>query len=103
MTTTVPTKAGPAQAVRADASGLNLAGPALRVYGFANEAAAAAAGYRCEGGPAISVYLVSAAELASGRFYLEGDAAALPVYTAPANSLVEGSYAQPVYLVGGSL
>lgn len=103
MTTTVPTKGGGAQPVRQDASGLNFGGPALRVYGFASEAAASASGYRCEGGPAMSVYIVSAAQLASGQFYLEGDAAALPVYTAPAGSMVEGSFAQPVYLVGGIL
>lgn len=103
MTTTVPTKCGGAQPVRQDASGLNFGGPALRVYGYPSEAAAAAAGYRCEGGAAMSVYLVSAAQLASGQFYLEGDAAALPIYTAPAGSMVEGGYSTPCYLVGGSL
>lgn len=103
MTTTVPVQGGPAHPVRQDNSGLKVGGPALPVYGFADEAAAAAAGYPCEGGPASSVYVVSAAQLANGQFYLEGTPAAMPVYTAPVNSPVEGDYAQAVYLVGGSL
>jgi len=103
MTTTVPTQGGPARPVRQDASGLRIGGPALPVYGFANEAAAIAAGYTCEGGAAMSVYVVSAAQLASGQFYLEGDPAALPIYTAPAGSMVEGDLAQAIFLTGGSL
>jgi hypothetical protein len=103
MTTTVPTKGGPAQAVRQDMSGLNLGGPALRVYGFASAADAAAAGYAGESAPAMSIYLVSDAQLASGQFYLEGDPATTAIYTAPVGTPTEGSYTQPVYLVGGSL
>lgn len=115
MTTTVMTKGGGAQPVRADTSGLTTGPIALRAYGFASAAtAAAAAGFVAEGGPAMSVYVVSAAELASGKFILDGDPAALPVYTAPTtiplggpyfvnNYPVEGGLAQPIYLVGGSL
>ena len=102
MTTTVSVKGGPAMPVRSTgdpAIGLT----ALRAYGFATPAAAQAAGYTCEGGGATSIYIVSAAEIASGKFLLEGDPAATPIYTAPTGTPVEGGYSTPIYLVGGSL
>lgn len=103
MTTTVPTHGGPAVPVSSDTSGKTMGRVALRAYGFPSEADAIAAGFHSEAGPASSVYVVSAAELVSGKYVLEGDPKATPIYTAPAGMRVEGGYSQPVYLVGGSL
>jgi predicted RecA/RadA family phage recombinase len=75
----------------------------MRAYGFASEAAASAAGYRCEAGPAMTVIIVTQAQLNSGQFVLDGDPKALPIYTAPVGMRIEGGYSQPVFLVGGSL
>lgn len=91
--TTLQAHGGGAQPISIDTSGKVAGGPALRAYVFANEAAALAAGYVCEGGPAMSVAIVSAGWLT------EADPSALPVYIAPANMPVEGGYANPMIQV----
>lgn len=104
MTTTTPTKGGPAQPASVNTDGKTIGRVALRVYGFDTAADAVAAGFHsAEAGPAMSVYVVSDAELASGKYVLEGDPKATPIYTAPAGMKVEAGYSQPVFLVGGSL
>jgi hypothetical protein len=103
MTISIPIHGGGAQPVSSDTSGKTIGRVALRAYGFPSEAAAIAASYRSEAGPAMSVYVVSAAQLASGAFVLDGDPKALPVYAAPAGMKVEGGYSQPIYVAGGSL
>lgn len=102
MTTTVPVK-GQAIPIRNSASGLTIGRRALRVYGFADAASAVASGFGAVGGGANPIYLVSAAELESGAFILDGDPVAQAIYNAPWSSPPQGGYAQPVYLVGGSL
>ena len=103
MTTTVPTHGGPAQPVSVVTDGKTIGRQAMRAYGFATAADAAAAGYLCEAGPAMTVIVVTQAQLNAGTFVLDGDPKSLPVYLAPAGMHIEGGYSQPIFLVGGSL
>ena len=103
MTTTVPTHGGPAQPVSVVTDGKAIGRKAMRAYGFATAADAAAAGYLCEAGPAMTVIVVTQAQLNSGEFVLDGDPKSLPVYLAPAGMAIEGGFSQPIFLVGGSL
>lgn len=99
--TTLQTHGGGAQPASIDTSGKAFGGAALRVYGFDSEADARAAGFVCEGGPAMSVALITDAQINAGAWRLEGDPAALVVYTAPAGMPIEGGYSVPVYPVNG--
>lgn len=102
MTTTTPTKGGSVQPASVNTDGKTIGRVALRVYGFDTATDAIAAGFHSpEAGPAMSVYVVSDAELASGKYVLEGDPKATPIYTAPAGMKVEAGYSQPVYPVNG--
>lgn len=103
MTTSVPTRGGPALPVTNRTDHKAQGRVAISVYGFANEADAVAAGFKAQAGPAMPIYIVTAAELANGTFVQEADPKATPIYTAPAGMATEGDYATPVILVGGSL
>lgn len=103
MTTSVPTRGGPALPVTNRTDHKAQGRVAISVYGFANEADAVTAGFKAQAGPAMPIYIVTAAEIANGTFVQEADPKATPIYTAPAGMKVEAGYSQPVYLVGGSL
>lgn len=103
MTTTLPTRGGPATAVTVKTDHRVNGRVAISVYGFATAAAAAADGFPAEAGPATPIYLVTAAELAAGTFVQEADPKSTPIYTAPTGMACEAGYATPVILVGGSL
>jgi hypothetical protein len=103
MTTTVPTHGGPAQPVSVVTDGKTSGRQALRAYGFATAADAAAAGYLCEAGPAMTVIVVTQAQLNAGTFVIDGDPKSLAIVSAPAGMHIEGGYSQPIFLVGGSL
>lgn len=101
MTTTLPTKGGPATAVTIKTDHRVNGRIAISVYGFSSAAAAEAAGFPAESGPATPIYIVTAAELASGAFVQEADPKSTPVYTAPPGMATEGGYATPVVVVNG--
>jgi len=103
MTTTVPIHGGPAQPVSVVTDGKAIGRKAMRAYGFATAADAAAAGYLCEAGPAMTVIVVTQAQLNAGTFVLDGDPKSLPIYNAPAGMHIEGGFSQAVFIVGGSL
>ena len=76
------------------------AGPVRRVAGYTS----VPAGEWVDGGPATPVYVVSAAQLASGQFWLSGDVEPLPMVAITDGRPVEGRVAPvPVYVVSGSL
>jgi hypothetical protein len=90
---------GPVQTVIVVTGRAIRGGPVLPVYAY-NAATIGKLGV--EGGPSMPVKVVSAAELESGVYFLEGDTLPIPVIL-DSSGQVEGGPAIPIYLVGGSL
>lgn len=100
MGTTVQVSGDVAAPCRA-VSDLVVKGKAINVYGFNTVEEAIAAGFSVEAGPVTPVHIVTAQELAAGKFIPDGDPSASPVFTAPASENTLGDFAIPVIVLNG--